>query len=342
MPTGTLTYTDASLSAGAVRYYQVRATVSSGVTPFSNTAAASTVAYVINLNMNDGSPNAPAQLGNWNNTNTIMAEGFVLPNMLNDQGQATGINFNLVKEFSGFNIYGTTTGNNTGVYPDNVMKSFYYLNYADTAKIMISGLTLTHKYSFVFFGSRVNPQTGVSTGYKIGNKSVALDAGNNTSNTVKIEGVVPDANGNVLISVYGLTNFGYLNAMAIEGAPNLNATAPVVTETVTTNTASITALNIAPEANHDALVLSSVSGYPNPFTSEINIRFSLNKPAPAMVVTVCDLFGRIIVKQDLKQLSTGTQQVKLNIPSNIKSGLYIIRINDGDGKTMETLKMIKR
>src|SRR5690606_29430106 len=114
-----------------------------------------------------------------------VSNGFVLPNLINDLGLNTGINFEVVTNFSGFNYLGATTGNNSGVYPDNVMKNFYYLNYADTARLKITGLTLAHTYNFVFFGSRINPVVGVTTAYKIGSQIVTLDASNNTTNTVK-------------------------------------------------------------------------------------------------------------------------------------------------------------
>ncbi|HYK56338.1 MAG TPA: carbohydrate-binding protein, partial [Flavisolibacter sp.] len=108
--TNVTTYTDAGLAAASVYYYKVKALLNSNTSPYSNYAGASTVAYHLNINMNDGTVNAPAQPGNWNNTNALIADGFILPNMVNDLGQSTGINFTVLKSFSGFNYYGATTG----------------------------------------------------------------------------------------------------------------------------------------------------------------------------------------------------------------------------------------
>ncbi|MCM5529400.1 T9SS type A sorting domain-containing protein [Parasegetibacter sp. NRK P23] len=347
MPTGTLTYTDASLSAGAVRYYQVRATVSSGVTPFSNTAAASTVAYVINLNMNDGTANAPAQPGNWNNTNALIADGFVLPNMINDQGQATGINFGVTTAFSGFNYFGTTTGDNSGIYPDNVMKSFYYVNFADTARLRITGLTLAHEYNFAFFGSRVNPQVGVITAYKIGNQVVTLNAGNNTQNVAKISGVKPDADGSVSITIYGTVQggFGYLNAMTIEGAPTiLTETQPdVAISTGTITQSAITsAITLKTAQDEEQVRIVKATAFPNPFVDDITVEMKLTSDVSRFTVQVIDMNGKVVYSKDVANAQKGTWLQKLGLNGRLPKGMYFIRVNGLPGQGVQILKVVKR
>src|SRR5690606_4598979 len=86
---GVTTYTNTGLSTATIYYYKVRAIANGEPTDFSNYAGASTVAYKVNLNLNDGTVNAPAQAGNWNNTNALVSDGFVLSNMINDQGLNT-------------------------------------------------------------------------------------------------------------------------------------------------------------------------------------------------------------------------------------------------------------
>jgi hypothetical protein len=184
-------YADAGLSAGSSFFYQVRGV--SGTTrksAFSNVAGSYTVAYSVEVQFNDGSQN-PAQGGVWNSINTLLYPGYILPNMINTQGQPTGINLGVISNFTGYNVFGTTTGNNSGIYPDNVMQGFYYMNYGDTARLIVTGLNVVSTYNFNFFGSRSDPTTSVVSTYKIGNTIVTQDATNNTTRTVQIGGVRP-------------------------------------------------------------------------------------------------------------------------------------------------------
>ncbi|HYK54846.1 MAG TPA: T9SS type A sorting domain-containing protein, partial [Flavisolibacter sp.] len=253
-----------------------------------------------------------------NNTNALISNGFVLPNMINDQGLNTGINFTVAQNFSGFNYFGATTGNNTGVYPDNVMKSFYYCNYADTAKIRITGLTLSHVYNFVFFGSRVDPKVGVTTAYRIGTQTVTLNATNNTQNTVQINGIVPDADGTVLITIYGTQQggFGYLNALSIQGAQNLNYVPAFLTRR---NTAW--SREAVPET------LPAAEAYPNPFTDDVSVKFDLKQNMSSFTIQVLDINGKIIHQRKVVSAPKGIWIQKLGLNGrSLNSGVYFIRV----------------
>lgn len=355
VPDSVRTYTDAGLSTGTVYYYKVKAIVDSLPTAFSNYAGASTVAYIINLNLNDGSTNAPAQPGNWNNTNTLITEGFVLSNMINDQGQNTGIDFNLDREFSGFNVYGASTGNNSGVYPDNVMKNFYYLNYADTAKIRITGLVLAHQYNFAFFGSRANPQVGVVAAYKIGNEAVLLDATNNTTQTARITGVVPDADGSVTITVYGvnLNGFAYLGAMSIEGAPivqpdpalgisPVGRSGDLITQTPQVDSVSVAVVETSTERAVAVEQQTTVAVYPNPFTNQVRLRFNLEQSTSNVMVRVMDVNGRIVYLQKIDRPALGANIYQLNLPGSLRAGMYWVEVSGLGGKKPVVLQLLKQ
>ncbi|RYZ53306.1 MAG: hypothetical protein EOP49_07580, partial [Sphingobacteriales bacterium] len=318
----TTTYTNTGLTASTLYYYKVKAIVNAVPTDFSNYAGASTVAYTVQINLNDGSVNAPAQTtGNWNNVNALVSNGFVLPNLINTAGLNTGINWGVTKTFSGFNYFGANTGNNSGVYPDNVMKNFYYINFADTAKMKITGLTLAHVYNFVFFGSRINPQVGVTAAYKIGNTIVTLDAANNSQNVVKITGVVPDATGSVEISMYAINQggFGYLNAMAIEGAPSvapdpalgLTARGPVQAQSTGSQTVTtpVTArgLQTAPVAAETDELKISADVFPNPFREDVTLKFDLKDNFAKFTVLVSDLSGKIVHRLEVADPGKGTR-----------------------------------
>src|SRR5690606_7689183 len=78
-----------------------------------------------------------------------------------------------------------------------------------------------NKYNFIFFGSRDN-NSNFNTNYTIGGTTVTLNASNNTSNTVQINGVSPNSAGEAIINiakVSGATS-AVLSAMVIQIYPN--------------------------------------------------------------------------------------------------------------------------
>src|SRR5690606_24679475 len=83
VPANALSFTDCELYQSSVYYYKVKAIINGNSSPYSNYAGAQPVSYLINLNMNDGTAGAPAQPGNWNNTNALIADGYSLTNMIN-------------------------------------------------------------------------------------------------------------------------------------------------------------------------------------------------------------------------------------------------------------------
>jgi predicted esterase len=347
IPANVTTYADNGLTAATAYYYKVKTVINGIPSPFSTYAGASTVAYTILLNMNDGTAGAPAQGGNWNNTNALIADGYVLPNMINDEGQNTGIDFNVVTTFSGFNYSGTVTGNNSGVYPDNTMKSFYYCNFADTARLKITGLTLAHAYNFVFFGSRANPLVGVITAYQVGSKLVTLNAANNTSNVVKITGLIPEPDGSISIKIYGTTSggFGYLNVFSIEGAPAVGSEMLARTagqgKTTTAATVDAEATKPAPATINDPIGAADV--YPNPFTDDVTLKFELKENVSRFTIAVVDLSGKIVYQREVANAPQGTWIQKLGLKGQtLGRGVYFVRVLGIPGHDQNDLKIIRQ
>jgi predicted esterase len=350
VPASTLSYTDQGLSTGTAYYYKMITMVDASQSPYSAIAAARTMLFNLNINFNDGSSGAPAQPA-WNNTNALIGDGFTMNNLLSDGFASTGINMTLTVPFSGFNTLGATTGNNTGVVPDNVMKSFYYLNFADTAKLKITGLSPAMTYNFVFFGSRGNPNAAVNvtTAYRIGNETVTLDCRNNTMNTIQINNVRADESGAVEISITATQSggFGYLNSLSIQGTSGVDPipaeqmaasqivtsarTAGNVTETTTTN-------NNAVENMKAAIVADA---YPNPFVNDVTLRVKLEKQVPKLSVAVMDISGKIIHRREFSNVSSGIWQQRIGLDgSRLSKGVYLIRVDTGIEKPA-LIKMIK-
>jgi large repetitive protein len=121
---------------------------------------------------------------------------------------------------------GGQTGDNSGVYPDAVMKDGihwgYFLgnNSVDNSILNITGLNPARKYSIVFFGSttfNLYPDNGTTT-YQVGAQSVALGVQNNTTNKVTLTDLAPNASGTIAVTMIGDPNVnlgGWLNAFEI-------------------------------------------------------------------------------------------------------------------------------
>jgi len=198
---------------------------------------------VIYINFNDGTN---SEGGNWNNTNTKYPDiNDVFANMIDSSGDATAIGLKVITPWQqmggGSNNSGTSTGNNSGVYPDNVLRSAYWTLHTASQSIQVYGLDTSESYDFTFFGSRVasDPRT---TNYQIGSRTVSLNTGNNTSNTVTIDDVKPDQAGTVTLTLSAGSGYtyGYLNALVISGGLMPDKTSPVMPGNLTVHYDSIT------------------------------------------------------------------------------------------------------
>ncbi|HTJ14484.1 MAG TPA: PA14 domain-containing protein [Dinghuibacter sp.] len=198
--------------------YTVTVTVNDGnggitTTTFPLTVSFVTPTKVVYIRANDGDPvGAP-----WNNFTSQITS-----NLLDINGVNTGWTFNLNTGWWGGSALGPTTGNNSGVYPDNVMKDFWFFAYAGgpaTVDPIISGLDTTQLYNITLFGSSVFnwvPDNG-TTVYSAQGQTQSLYVQNNTKNTVTLTNLKPDATGSITfhMAVTPGTPVGYLNALVI-------------------------------------------------------------------------------------------------------------------------------
>jgi hypothetical protein len=182
---------------------------------------------------------------------------------------------------------------------------------------------------------------------------VTLDANDNTSNTVTIENVVPNTNGEVTVTVYTALNYGYINAMVIKAYPPDDSTTlqslPNGGGTMgtgrTTNTIGIMGA-IAPGLQQAATLADDVDGvtvesvYPNPFSSYINLAIR-QKQETRILVRLLDGNGRLILAKDLGKRSSGVYQERLDVGSKVLgNGLYLLQILS-ENKPVKTIKLIK-
>jgi pimeloyl-ACP methyl ester carboxylesterase len=333
-------FVDSNLATNSTYYYKVRSIDAGTPSAFSNSAGGSTLLYSLELNMNSVATYAEASP--WNNINTLLFNGFTLPNMINTHGDSTGINFNVTRNFSGYNTLGVTNANNMGVVPDTVMKTFYYVNAADTARFTISGLSQTSVYNFVFFGSSTFNQA-TNTIYKIGNQTVNLNALNNSTNTVQINGILPDSTGTVLVTIYSTTGYAYLTALMLQASPAPAAVGGSGTGLTarTNNVATGVARAIATDDSATVTQLNtSLKVYPNPFTGNVVVKFDFKENVGKFTLVVMDVSGRMVKKFEYANLQSGYWQQTVDL-SSLPHGLYFMQVMGIPNEKYQPFKLIK-
>lgn len=326
-------YADNGLTMDSRYYYKVRAKKDTSYSDFSNVTSAATFRSAVYINMNVFNPaGAP-----WNNTNSAPAQGLEFPNLTDDNGDNTGLTMVIDKAFSGDNPFGVNTGNNSGIYPDNVISSTYWIDIGQTAQLRIKGLNLAKRYNFVFFASRDGSGDRTSN-YTINGTTVSLNAAYNTNQTVQINDVSPDQNGEVVISVAagGTSIYGYIGALVIQSyTPEFSSLdnslmmakgGHAVVPTKTDATTNVTVASV----------------YPNPFVNQVALELTnTGKPSKNLLISVTDINGRILYNRVLGSMASGTQRITLDLgAAQIPAGPCLLRVMDGD-KLIKTIKLIK-
>jgi large repetitive protein len=155
------------------------------------------------------------QASPWNNVAQLSTTG-----LLDQYGSNSGMALEFVGSLPASNGSGVNTGANSGVYPDNVLMSNFYVQ-TGVIHMQLRGLQRERFYDVTFTGSRAG--TGDrTTVYSIGSDTVTLDALNNSTLVVAIDSVVPDVNG--VIDIYwqktSTAEYGYLAALVLHSYTN--------------------------------------------------------------------------------------------------------------------------
>jgi fibronectin type 3 domain-containing protein len=156
----------------------------------------------------------------WNNWLGTRADGNTIANLKDESNVATGFSVTTVNAWTGTTNLGHITGNNSGVFPDAVLGS----GLADSGQakqIKISGLNPSMQYNLVFAGSLnegITAQAEYATGSLLTARTSTLNARYNTNQTANLNSLVPDANGEILVTITktGSSPYTYLNGLVIE------------------------------------------------------------------------------------------------------------------------------
>lgn len=148
--------------------------------------------------------------------------GLTTNNLIDASGKTTNIGLKLNTSWFATSDQGPSTGNNSGVYPDAVLKDYYYFGIyggPDAVSSTITALDTSKLYNLTFYaGSNfAGADNNGSTIFTIGNKSDTLAVQNNTKNTITFKNVKPASNGDIIFSMSKNwdAQAGFLNALVI-------------------------------------------------------------------------------------------------------------------------------
>ncbi|HTF03803.1 MAG TPA: CotH kinase family protein [Bacteroidia bacterium] len=92
---------------------------------------------------------------------------------------------------------------------------------------------------------------------------------------------------------------------------------------------SLSGCNLTSSPEQVASVSASVSGaYPNPFTNEVNFSLYLAQP-DVITVTIYNSLGQEVIVPVTVQGTTGTNNVKIELPEDLPAGMYVMRVESG-------------
>ncbi|MEO1053271.1 MAG: PA14 domain-containing protein [Bacteroidota bacterium] len=329
-------YMDNGLSAGTIYYYKVQAELPTTLSGFSNTASGGTVAFSIYVNIN-GDPiyDAPTP---WNNLSRTPDTGDVFVGFSNSLGIPTGMRIFTEQGMQGSNDWGTSTGDDSGIYPDLVMQSFFFNDAFDPAgQYRIQGLEQGFRYNFTFFGAI---QTGFSifTNFTIGDETVTNSQSNNISEAVSINGVVPNQNNEVLVQVQEASGsrWAIFNAMVVDAFP----VDPNGGVTSRANN-GITDAGIYGNVREVRQGISNpiTTLYPNPATSNLNVRVT-DASLGDIQFTIVDLMGKVAYQGTFSNDQVNNEfQINLD-ELGLNNGVYIMKAVFADTQTF-TYRIIK-
>jgi hypothetical protein len=172
-------------------------------------ANANTKSVFLNL----GTKSAPSPWNNWTGTK---AAGAILSNLKDENNVATTFDVSTLDAWSTTTSLGHITGNNSGVVPDAVLETGI-TNNGTARRIKISGLSTTKRYNISFISSQ-NEGIIATSSFAANGQTSVVDARYNTQRTANLNSLVPDASGNITVTITrtGSTAFTYLNGMIVE------------------------------------------------------------------------------------------------------------------------------
>ena len=175
--------------------------------------AADAMTRSVFVNFGAAGKTAPAP---WNNWLGNKAAGNIISNLVDEKNEATTFSVTTVNGWSGTTTLGHLSGNNSGIVPDAVLESGLADN-GPPKTIRVGGLDPSKLYNLEFVGSQ-NEGLIATAQYSNGTQVSTLDARYNTTRSANLNNLVPDAGGQITVTILRVNSsaFTYLNALVIE------------------------------------------------------------------------------------------------------------------------------
>jgi len=339
-------FVDNGVAADIRYFYKVVAVGNDGQMMASEVASVTMpqLSVYVNFNLSE----APASFP-WNNTQLPPVSGDTYGPFFNSKGDNSGITLDMISNFRGENTVGVNTGNNSGIYPDVVTESAYYLDHAsDTVVMKVSNLNMAVKYDFTFFGSIVGYGWRNTTQYIANGQIVALETSYNKNNTVSLLNLSPDQNGQITIKVVYTqsSSFAILNAMIIRAHDNYDDDGNRIVDS---------ALYMRTGKDYSQIITSDMTksediasgsfrvignAYPNPFRQFVHIKFFSSRD-DRINLSLYSMNGKLI-DQKVETLSKGISLIFYQPSVDLAPGIYILSLKSTTGNKVINLKLIKQ
>jgi hypothetical protein len=329
----TTEYTDQGLTANTKYWYRVSAKNGNDVSAYSNKYTAVTPESIVYINFTTTLPDAPFP---WNNLNASPLSEFVIDDLYNQSGELSGLGFGVTKVFNGEFTAGYNTGNNSGVAPDNVLASNYWLDNGQVSEVKITGLNHTRRYRIGFVGSSSTPgwfKGNYTATYTINGRTVYLNSWMNSTKAVYISDIVPDPSGEVFVdfsttaAAQWAFNAGIIVEEYIDAA---GGSVRYMSNSVVDSTSKVEALTV--DKYHIRI-------YPNPFRDVINLDFN-NPDGGRVSADVYDLNGRLVHRQEYGVVPRGMNTLKIGSIRASGKGMYFVALKI-NGKVVQVTKMLR-
>ncbi|MEI9942588.1 MAG: T9SS type A sorting domain-containing protein [Chitinophagaceae bacterium] len=275
--------------------------------------------------------------------------GAVWNNFKNETGVATNIGMQQPAKIDGMVTPGVNTGNNSGIFPDNVMAESFGMFPGKSSYLKITGLNLSKTYDFTIFASITGVYNDNTTSYTINGKTCMLNAIENKSGTLTMFNIVPDQNGEVIITFNAMpgATFGLLGALIIKGydatVPPVAAQVPSAIMVVGGGTEQpVTQLaRGAIEEEQQPKLVTAVQAYPNPFDQYITVNVPPAKANDKIRIEMTDMSGHVVYSKQYENLSQGNNVIRVQ-PGVITKGVYLLRVMYTNAGKQSVINIIKQ
>src|SRR4030095_307404 len=153
----------------------------------------------------------------WNDHLGFQFDGNSQANLKDEAGVVSTIGITYRDSWGGTDPLGFITGNNSGVYPDSVLRSYVLATDNGGKRIKFTGLNPTKRYNVVFMGGANDGLTASANYSAPGATTVSLNARYNSKQTAQLNRLAPVGDSLIVTATKQSTStFMYLNAIVLE------------------------------------------------------------------------------------------------------------------------------